>query len=41
MTPTIQEVDLGKVELMQAVIMLQGVEATAEKAPIEYQIDKR
>ncbi|MDZ7316788.1 MAG: TonB-dependent receptor [candidate division KSB1 bacterium] len=35
------EIDLGKIELMQAVIMLQGVETTAEKAPIEYQIDKK
>ncbi len=35
------DVDLGRIFLNQAVLMLQGVETTAEKPAVEYQIDKK
>lgn len=35
------QVDIGPVFLEPAIIMLEGVEATAERAAIEYQIDKK
>ncbi len=34
-------INVGTIELVQSVIELSGVEATAERAPIEYQIDKK
>ena len=40
-TPDNVAVDLGVVYLNPAVLMLQGVETTAEKPNIEYQIDKK
>lgn len=36
-----REVNLGDIQLVQSVLELGGVEATAERAAIEYQIDKK
>ncbi len=36
-----QKVDIGSLSLLQSVIELSGVEATAERAAVEYQIDKK
>ena len=36
-----QKVDIGTIPLLQSVIELSGVETTAERAAVEYQIDKK
>ena len=36
-----REINLGEIQLQQSVLELGGVEATAERAAIEYQIDKK
>ena len=39
--PGQEQIDLGKIELEQAILMLEGVQVEAEEAPIEYKIDKK
>ncbi|MBN1541276.1 TonB-dependent receptor [candidate division KSB1 bacterium] len=39
--PGMPRLDVGEIVLQQAVIMLDGVQTTAERAAIEYQIDRK
>lgn len=40
-TPKQKEIDLGKIYLDQATTSLEGVEIVADKAPVEFKIDKK
>ncbi|MBM3437005.1 MAG: TonB-dependent receptor, partial [Bacteroidetes bacterium] len=40
-TPKAKEVDLGKIFLDQATTSIEGVEIVADKAPVEFKIDKK
>lgn len=40
-TPKAKEVDLGQIFLDQATTSIQGVEVVADKAPVEFKIDKK